>query len=94
MSFKSDHLASSLRALLNAWYINREMKVLINSLIIRFSDEHGFKKPNDLRALELMTECAGSVMREFSDIVLAYGQSDEYSFVLRRDTTLFSRRAR
>ena len=41
-----------------------------------------------------MNECAGAVMREFSDIVMAYGQSDEYSFVLRRDTTLFGRRAR
>ena len=60
----------------------------------RFSDEHGFAKPNDLRALELMNQCAGGVMREFSDIVLAYGQSDEYSFILKRDTTLFSRRAR
>lgn len=28
-------------------------------------------------------------MREFSDIRLAYGTSDEYSFVLRRDTRLY-----
>ena len=60
----------------------------------RFSDEHGFEKPNDSRALELMNRCAEAVMREFTDIVLAYGQSDEFSFVLKRETTLFSRRAR
>lgn len=41
-----------------------------------------------------MNECASSVVREFGDVVLAYGHSDEYSFVLKRDTTLFSRRAR
>lgn len=44
----------------------------------RFSDKHGFVKPNDERALQLMTTAAQKVMEEFSDIVLAYGQSDEY----------------
>ena len=55
---------------------------------------HHFKKPNDSCALQLMNKCAECVMREFSDVVLAYGQSDEYSFVLKRETTLFQRRAR
>ncbi len=41
-----------------------------------------------------MNACAGAVMKEFSDLVLAYGQSDEFSFVLKRETNLFSRRAR
>ncbi|XP_062502372.1 probable tRNA(His) guanylyltransferase [Corticium candelabrum] len=59
----------------------------------RFSDEHGFLKPNDERALQLMNKCAECVMYEFGEIVLAYGQSDEYSFVLRPRTTLFKRRA-
>ena len=45
---------------------------------LRFSESHGFEKPNDLRCLSLMTNSAQCVMREFSDIVLAYGQSDEY----------------
>jgi len=31
-------------------------------------------------------------MKEFTDIVLAYGQSDEYSLVFKRSTTQFSRR--
>ena len=44
----------------------------------RFAEKHGFKKPNDDRALELMNRCAGRVMEEFRDIVLGYGQSDEY----------------
>ena len=48
----------------------------------RFSDEHGFEKPNDLRALQLMNKCAETVMKEFTDIVIAYGQSDEYRLVL------------
>ena len=33
-------------------------------------------------------------MEELSDIVLAYGQSDEFSFVLRKHTGLYERRAR
>lgn len=33
------------------------------------------------------------VMREYGDIVLAIGASDEYSFVIRRDSTLYSRRS-
>lgn len=47
-------------------------------LIFRFSDGHGFEKPNDPRALHLMNKCAETVMKEFTDIVIAYGQSDEY----------------
>lgn len=33
-------------------------------------------------------------MESFPDVVLGYGQSDEYSFVFRRSTKLFQRRAR
>ena len=43
---------------------------------------HKFDKPNDDRALGLMTCCASRVMKEFSDIVIAYGQSDEYRCVI------------
>ncbi|OQV14570.1 putative tRNA(His) guanylyltransferase [Hypsibius exemplaris] len=58
----------------------------------RFSDSHGFKKPNDDRSLHLMTKAASKVMEDLKDVVLAYGQSDEYSFVLNRNTTLYNRR--
>ncbi|KAF9007410.1 tRNAHis guanylyltransferase-domain-containing protein [Cyathus striatus] len=58
----------------------------------RFSDEHGFAKPNDKRALELMDCAAQEVMREYPDIVLGFGESDEYSFLLRKQTSLYSRR--
>lgn len=33
-----------------------------------------------------------AVMQEFRDIVIAYGESDEYSFVLRRSTELYRER--
>ncbi|XP_070541540.1 probable tRNA(His) guanylyltransferase isoform X2 [Ptychodera flava] len=61
--------------------------------IYRFSDEHNFEKPNDEGCLRLMNSCAEYVMTEFRDIIIAYGDSDEYSFVFRRNTTQFSRRA-
>mmetsp|Transcript_14721 Transcript_14721/g.17205 ORF Transcript_14721/g.17205 Transcript_14721/m.17205 type:complete len:275 (-) Transcript_14721:965-1789(-) len=58
-----------------------------------FTTEHGFSKPNDERALNLMNCCAMECVKHFSDIVLAYGQSDEYSFVFRKSSSLFNRRA-
>lgn len=51
-----------------------------------------FKKPNDLRALNLMNKAAVKVVEDFHGIFLAYGQSDEYSFVFKMDDTTFERR--
>ncbi|XP_032052568.1 probable tRNA(His) guanylyltransferase isoform X1 [Aythya fuligula] len=59
----------------------------------RFAEQHEFKKPNDDRALHLMTRCAQTVMQELEDIAIAYGQSDEYSFVFKRKSKWFKRRA-
>ncbi|XP_010577298.1 PREDICTED: probable tRNA(His) guanylyltransferase [Haliaeetus leucocephalus] len=59
----------------------------------RFSEQHEFKKPNDDRALHLMTKCAQTVMQELEDIAIAYGQSDEYSFVFKKKSRWFKRRA-
>mmetsp|Transcript_41481 Transcript_41481/g.98288 ORF Transcript_41481/g.98288 Transcript_41481/m.98288 type:complete len:184 (-) Transcript_41481:1471-2022(-) len=59
----------------------------------KFCDLHDFEKPNDLRALELMNSCAQAVMSEFGDIRLAYGESDEFSFVLHKLCRLYGRRA-
>ncbi|KAK7461705.1 tRNA-His guanylyltransferase [Stygiomarasmius scandens] len=62
------------------------------TVCFRFSDEHEFIKPNDLRALELMDRAAKALMEEYPDIVLAFGESDEYSFLLRKSTSLYNRR--
>ncbi|XP_034740018.1 probable tRNA(His) guanylyltransferase isoform X2 [Etheostoma cragini] len=59
----------------------------------KFAEQHKFTKPNDNRALGLMTRSARSVMEELEDIVIAYGQSDEFSFVFKRTSTWFKRRA-
>lgn len=58
----------------------------------RFSDTHHYVKPNDERGLNLMTRAAQNVMEEFKDVVLAYGQSDEYSFVLHKASNVYNRR--
>ncbi|KAL6242490.1 tRNA-His guanylyltransferase [Rhinocladiella similis] len=58
----------------------------------KFSDHYGFKKPNDPRALNVMNLAAQHVVKTLPDIVVAYGVSDEYSFVFHRSTTLFERR--
>ena len=44
----------------------------------RFSETHNFEKPNDLRALQLMDHAARSLMEEFPDICMGFGESDEY----------------
>ncbi|KAL9884584.1 tRNA-histidine guanylyltransferase [Glossina fuscipes fuscipes] len=59
----------------------------------KFSKEHDFEKPNDERALNLMTNAAQTVMEKFNDIILSYGQSDEYSFVFRKETNVYNRRS-
>ncbi|XP_028315128.1 putative tRNA(His) guanylyltransferase [Gouania willdenowi] len=59
----------------------------------KFAEQHNFTKPNDNRALGLMSRSARSVLEEMEDIVIAYGQSDEFSFVFKRSSTWFKRRA-
>ncbi|KAI5672840.1 hypothetical protein M9H77_13204 [Catharanthus roseus] len=59
----------------------------------RFSEVHEFEKPNDEPALNLMNSSAVAVMEEFNDIVFSYGVSDEYSFVLKKDSSFYERRA-
>ncbi|XP_029439254.1 probable tRNA(His) guanylyltransferase isoform X2 [Rhinatrema bivittatum] len=58
-----------------------------------FAEQHNFTKPNDDRALQLMNRCAQTVMQELKDIIVAYGQSDEYSFVFHKKSNWFKRRA-
>ncbi|KZT02570.1 tRNAHis guanylyltransferase [Laetiporus sulphureus 93-53] len=58
----------------------------------RLSSDHDFIKPNDERALQLMDRAARDVMNQFKEIVLAFGESDEYSFLFRRNTVVYSRR--
>lgn len=79
-----------------------EDKILPNCWIVvridgkgfhKFSKKHDFQKPNDSRALSLMNRAAAAVMMEFRDILIAYGQSDEYSFILRKDSLLYNRRS-
>lgn len=67
---------------------------LLGMFCFRFADQHKFTKPNDNRALGLMTHSARSVMAGLEDIVIAYGQSDEFSFIFKKTSTLFKRRAR
>ncbi|KAL5751891.1 hypothetical protein ACOSP7_022066 [Xanthoceras sorbifolium] len=59
----------------------------------RFSEVHEFEKPNDKQALNLMNSCAVAVLEEFQDINFSYGVSDEYSFVLKKESLLYQRRA-
>ncbi|KAJ2591104.1 tRNA-histidine guanylyltransferase 1-like [Coemansia sp. RSA 1804] len=57
-----------------------------------FTALHGFRKPNDVRALDLMNRAAKMVMESMQEIVLGYGQSDEYSFIFSKDAKAYDRR--
>ncbi|SCU80657.1 LAMI_0B03290g1_1 [Lachancea mirantina] len=58
-----------------------------------FSKYYEFDKPNDERALRLMNACAKNVVLQYKqDVILAYGESDEYSFIFKKDASLFNRR--
>ncbi|ORY81474.1 tRNA-histidine guanylyltransferase 1, partial [Protomyces lactucae-debilis] len=58
----------------------------------KFSAAHGFTKPNDLGALALMNKAAAAVFDAFPEIQLAYGDSDEYSFLFPRSFNRYERR--
>jgi tRNA(His) guanylyltransferase len=58
----------------------------------KFSEFYKFDKPNDEKALHVMNNAALDVVKQFPDIMLAYGDSDEYSFMLRKSSTLYERR--
>ncbi|KAG2207904.1 hypothetical protein INT47_010888 [Mucor saturninus] len=59
----------------------------------RFSQSHNFQKPNDKRSIDLMNRCAIEVMKDIKDIIMAYGESDEYSFIIPKSSNLYSRRS-
>lgn len=60
----------------------------------RFASKYSWEKPNDRRALDLMNDAAKAVVTEMPDLVVAYGISDEYSFVFHKTCSLFERRER
>lgn len=53
---------------------------MLDIFVDRFSQAHQFQKPNDMDALLLMNAAAVTVVEDMSDIVFAYGVSDEYRF--------------
>lgn len=58
----------------------------------RLTSALGYTKPNDARGLSAMNAAGTAVMSAVPDLALGYGQSDEYSFLLRRSSDLFGRR--
>ncbi|OWF49248.1 probable tRNA(His) guanylyltransferase [Mizuhopecten yessoensis] len=83
------HFETEDRCLPNCWIVIR----IDGKAFHRFTDVHHYMKPNDDRGLSLMTKAAQCVLEEFKDVVMAYGQSDEYSFIFKKNTKMFNRRA-
>ena len=58
----------------------------------KFCESMSMVKPNDIRGINLMNRAALEVVENFKDIIIAYGDSDEYSFVFKLKSNLFNRR--
>ncbi|WEW54803.1 tRNA-His guanylyltransferase [Emydomyces testavorans] len=56
----------------------------------KFSSQYQFRKPNDVRALNLMNVAAKAVMRDLSDLIIAYGVSDEFSKLVSTVVSTFT----
>lgn len=54
----------------------------LKSFILDSQKNTKFTKPNDVQALKLMNHAAKELMEEHPDIVLAFGESDEFRLVL------------
>ncbi|KAK0384114.1 hypothetical protein NLU13_8203 [Sarocladium strictum] len=75
--------------LANTWIVVR----IDGRAFTKMCAKYGFEKPNDRRALDLMNAAAKAVVSDLPEITIAYGVSDEYSFVFHKACTLFERRA-
>ncbi|KAM3565167.1 hypothetical protein ARSEF4850_001540 [Beauveria asiatica] len=73
----------------NTWVVVRVDGRAFTKMCARYE----FQKPNDRRALDVMNSAAKAVVADLPDIIIAYGVSDEYSFVLHKSCNLFERRA-
>lgn len=76
------------KCLLNCWIVVR----LDGRNFRKFAAKHKLEKPNDERCLRLMISAAIAVMKDFTDIMVAFGESDEFSFVFRKETEIYRRR--
>jgi tRNA(His) guanylyltransferase len=79
---------SEVRLLPNTWIVVR----VDGNGFSEFVKNHYFKKPIDQRGVDLMCACADALCRKYRDVRLAFGQSDEFSFVLSRECELWGRR--
>ncbi|EAX96857.1 tRNAHis guanylyltransferase family protein [Trichomonas vaginalis G3] len=57
-----------------------------------FCINHNLEKPLDDRLIRLMSNCAQKVMLKFDEMVLAFGESDEFSFIFKKSAKVFNRR--
>ena len=58
----------------------------------KFCIEHNLEKPLDDRMIRLMANCGKVVMEKFDEMVIGFGESDEFSFVFKKDSNTFNRR--
>ncbi|XP_057424883.1 tRNA(His) guanylyltransferase 1-like [Lotus japonicus] len=70
-----------------------EDEVLFPNFILVWISACKLCKPHDVNVLKLMNSCAVAVLEEYADVVLAYGFSDEFTFVFKKTSQFYERRA-
>ncbi|KAI9899126.1 hypothetical protein N3K66_005587 [Trichothecium roseum] len=73
----------------NTWIVVR----IDGRAFTKMCAKYEFEKPNDRRALDLMNAAAKAVVFDLHDITIAYGVSDEYSFIFHKSSSIFERRS-
>jgi len=59
----------------------------------RFTSSKKLHKPNDQRHVNLMNQCAGDLYKQYkSEMIAAYGFSDEFSFILDKKSEIHKRK--
>ncbi|KAG5053572.1 hypothetical protein JHK85_006082 [Glycine max] len=70
-----------------------EDEAMFPNIILVWIKASKLHKPHDSNALKLMNSCAVEVLEEDADIILAYGFSDEYTFIFKKTSKFYERRA-
>ena len=58
----------------------------------KFCQNYKLRRPLDDRMINLMAASGIAVMEDFSDIIVGFGESDEFSFVFSPHTVVYNRR--
>ncbi|KAK7361962.1 hypothetical protein VNO77_04058 [Canavalia gladiata] len=73
--------------------VELEKEVMFPNIFLVWINACTLLKPYDVNALKLMNSCVVAVLEEYAGVVLAYGFGNEYTFVFKKTSKFYERRA-